>query len=97
MKRLDVQGFKDLANQLRFSLSDAEAQDIKNEFNVLIDQMDLLNKIDTEGVEPMVYPFDEETSFMREDVADQVLPVQEVLKNAPKTKNGFFVTQKVVG
>ena len=97
MKRLDVQGFKDLANQLRFSLSDAEAQDIKNEFNVLIDQMDLLNKIDTEGNEPMVYPFDEETSFMREDVADQVLPVQEVLKNAPKTKNGFFVTQKVVG
>lgn len=97
MKRLDVQGFKDLANQLRFSLSDAEAQDIKNEFDVLIDQMDLLNKIDTEGIEPMVYPFDEVTSFMREDVADQVLPVQEVLKNAPKTKNGFFVTQKVVG
>ena len=97
MKRLDVQGSKDLANQLRFSLSDAEAQDIKNEFDVLIDQMDLLNKIDTEGIEPMVYPFDEETSFMREDVADQVLPVQEVLKNAPKTKNGFFVTQKVVG
>ena len=97
MKRLDVQGFKDLANQLRFSLSDAEAQDIKNEFDVLIDQMDLLNKIDTEGIEPMVYPFDEETSFMREDVAYQVLPVQEVLKNAPKTKNGFFVTQKVVG
>ena len=97
MKRLDVQGFKDLANQLRFSLSDAEAQDIKNEFDVLIDQMDLLNKIDTEGVEPMVYPFVEETKFMREDVADQVLPVQEVVKNAPKTKNGFFVTQKVVG
>lgn len=97
MKRLDVQGFKDLANQLRFSLSDAEAQDIKNEFDVLIDQMDLLNKIDTEVIEPMVYPFDEETSYMREDVADQVLPVQEVLKNAPKTKNGFFVTQKVVG
>ena len=97
MKRLDVQGFKDLANQLRFSLSDAEAQDIKNEFDVLISQMRLLDKINTEQVEPMVYPFDEETSFMREDVADQVLPVQEVLKNAPKAKNGFFVTQKVVG
>lgn len=97
MKRLDGQGFKDLANQLRFSLSDEEANDIKNEFDVLIDQMDLLNKIDTEGVEPMVYPFDEETSFLREDVADQVLPVKEVLKNAPKEKNGFFVTQKVVG
>lgn len=97
MKRLDVQGFKELANQLRFDLTDAEANDIKNEFDVLMEQIDLLNKIDTEGVEPMVYPFDEETSFLREDVADHALPVKEVLKNAPKAKNGFFVTQKVVG
>lgn len=97
MKRLDEQEVKDLATQLRFSLTIEEANDIKNEFDVLLEQIDLLNKIDTEGVEPMVYPFDQETSFLREDVADQVLPVQEVLKNAPKTKNGFFVTQKVVG
>lgn len=97
MKILDAQGFKDLANQLRFSLSDEEAQAIKDEFDILINQIDLLSKIDTDGVETMVYPFDEETHFLREDIADQVLPVNEVLKNAPKTKNGFFVTQKVVG
>ena len=97
MKEMDVQGFKALALQCRFELSDEEALDIKKEFDVLISQMRLLDKINTEQVEPMVYPFEEETSFMREDVADQVLPVQEVLKNAPKTKNGFFVTQKVVG
>lgn len=97
MKILNAQGFKDLASELRFALSDEEAQAIKDEFDILINQIDLLSQIDTEGVEPMVYPFDEETHFLREDVADQVLPINEVLKNAPKTKNGFFVTQKVVG
>ena len=97
MKEMDVQGFKALALQCRFELSDEEAYDIKNEFDVLISQMRLLDKIDTENVEPMVYPFEEPTSFLREDVVENVLPIKEVLKNAPKEKNGFFVTQKVVG
>lgn len=97
MKEMDVKGFKALALQCRFELSDEEAQDIKNEFDVLISQMRLLDKIDTENVEPMVYPFEEPTSFLREDVIENVLPIKEVLKNAPKEKNGFFVTQKVVG
>ncbi len=88
--------FINLAHQLRFDLSDKEAQDIADEFSVLIDQMDLLNKIDTQGVEPMVYPFEEPTSFMREDEVNHVLSAQEALKNAPSTKNGFFVTKKVV-
>ena len=37
------------------------------------------------------------TSFLREDEVEHVLELKEVLKNAPKQKNGFFVTQKVVG
>ncbi len=88
--------FKSLAKQLRFELTDAEAKNIADEFSVLIHQMNLLNDIDTTQVEPMVYPFEEPTTFMREDVVDQVLPVQEALRNAPSSKNGFFVTKKVV-
>ena len=88
--------FKSLAKQLRFELTDEEAQNISDEFEILIDQMNLLNAIDTDTVSPMVYPFEEPTSFMREDVADQVLSAQEALKNAPSSKNGFFVTKKVV-
>lgn len=88
--------FKSLAKQLRFELTDEEALSIADEFTVLINQMNLLNAIDTQGVEPMVYPIEEATSFMREDVADQILSAQEALKNAPSSKNGFFVTKKVV-
>lgn len=88
--------FKSLAKQLRFELTDEEALSIADEFTVLINQMNLLNAIDTQGVEPMVYPIEEATCFMREDVADQILSAQEALKNAPSSKNGFFVTKKVV-
>ncbi|KAF0224393.1 MAG: aspartyl/glutamyl-tRNA(Asn/Gln) amidotransferase subunit C [Erysipelotrichaceae bacterium] len=96
MEKQSKSYFIHLAHQLRFDLGDKEAQDITDEFNILIDQMDLLNKIDTQGVEPMVYPFEEPTSFMREDVVNHVLSALEALKNAPSSKNGFFVTKKVV-
>lgn len=92
----DAAYFKQLANQIRFDLSDEEALDIAREFEVLIKQMDLLDKIDTDQVKPMVYPFEEPTSFMREDVVDEVLTQEEALMNAPQAKNGFFVTKKVV-
>ena len=92
----DPNYFKKLALQLRFELSDDEAKAIADEFGVLIAQMDLLNQIDTNGVEPMVYPFEEETSFLREDEVAKVLSQEEALSNAPKAKNGFFVTKKVV-
>lgn len=88
--------FKNLAKQLRFELTDAEAQAIADEFSVLIDQMSLLDHIDTASVEPMVYPFEEATSFLRDDEPNQVLSAQDALKNAPSSKNGFFVTKKVV-
>lgn len=88
--------FKQLATQLRFDLTQEEAIDIANEFDVLTQQMALLDKIDTEGIEPMVYPFEEPTSFMREDLVENVLTQEEALKNAPFSKNGFFVTKKVV-
>jgi len=88
--------FKNLAKQIRFNLSDEEALDIANEFEVLLDQMRLLEKIDTDQVKEMVYPFEDETSFMREDEVDEVLSLDQVLLNAPNSRNGFFVTKKVV-
>ena len=92
----DAVYFKQLANQIRFDLSDEEALDIAFEFEVLIKQMELLDKIDTNQVKPMVYPFEEPTTFMREDVVTEVLSQEEALMNAPQAKNGFFVTKKVV-
>lgn len=88
--------FKQLAKQLRFDLSDQEAQDIVAEFDTLLNQLSLLETIDTEGVTEMILPFEEETTFMREDTVKNVFTVEEAMANAPKSKNDYFVTVKVV-
>ena len=93
MEQID---FKALAHQLMFDLSDAEVRDIENEFNTLLKQMDLMNAIDTDGVEPQVYCLDDETTFIRDDQVSNVFTQQQALANAPKVRDGHFVVPKVV-
>ena len=85
-----------LAQQLMLRLTDDEAENIIAEFDTLLKQLDLLNQIDTTNVEEMIYPFEEPTSFFREDIVDHVLPIEEALYNAPVEDEGYFVIPKVV-
>ena len=93
---MEIKEIKDLASRLMFKLSDEEAQLIVDEFELLDKQLSILNEIDTEGVEEMIYPFDVETSFLREDEVSHVLDKELALSNATKVKEGHIVVPKVV-
>ncbi len=86
----------ELADELNFSLSELEIVEISEEFNVLMDQIDLLNAINTEKIEPMVYPFEEPIVYFREDVVNHVLPVNEALKNTQNKQDGYVIVPKVI-
>lgn len=88
--------FKELALNLMFEINDEQEIEISKEFEILTRQIDLLSKVDTTNVSEMVYPFDVETTFMRNDEDVDVLEVEEVLKNVTKNKQGHFVVPKVV-
>ncbi|PKM64581.1 MAG: Asp-tRNA(Asn)/Glu-tRNA(Gln) amidotransferase GatCAB subunit C [Firmicutes bacterium HGW-Firmicutes-20] len=96
MERINKQKVFKLAEQLMLRLSDEEADNIIAEFDTLLKQLDLLNQIDTSNVEEMIYPFEEPTSFFREDIIDQVLSIEDALYNAPVEEEGYFVIPKVV-
>ena len=44
----------------------------------------------------MVYPFEMPTTFLREDVVENVCSQEDALKNAKAQKEGHFVVPKVV-
>lgn len=96
MEKYSKEYFKSLANQIMFDLSDEELEELQEEFKDLIKQMELLNKIDTDGVEPMVYPFEEATVYLREDVVTNVISKEDALANAPKALNDQIIVPKVV-
>lgn len=92
----DKNYFKKLASQLMFELSDVEAQEVLERFKTFEAQLSHLEAVDTEGIEPMIFPFDTPTSYLRADEVSGVLEQSEVLQNAPKVKEGHFVVPKVV-
>ena len=60
--------------------------------------MELLGEIDgLSEVEPMTFPFDVFTSFLREDVEGECLSKEEVLRNAKDVVDGQIKLPKVVG
>lgn len=69
---------------------------MQNEFKVLLQQIELLDGIDTEGVEEMIYPFEAETTFLREDSVDNVISQDAALANVKSVKAGHVHVPKVV-
>lgn len=97
MEKLSKSEILGLANELHFTLDDQEIYEVMDEFEVLMQQLAMIEALDTSNVTEMVYPLDSVVAIMREDNANHVLPVEAVLKNAPKTKDNFVVVPKVVG
>lgn len=95
-EKKDREYFRKLAHQLMFDLSDEEADGIVKEFGELETQMSLLDQVNTDDTEEMIYPFEDETAFLRDDVVSNVISQQDAMKNVKKNLEGHFVLPKVV-
>ncbi len=95
-EKKDREYFRKLAHQLMFDLSDEEADSIVEEFSTLERQMALLDAVNTDGVEEMIYPFEDDTDFLRDDVVTNVISQDDAVANVKKKLEGHFVLPKVV-
>lgn len=95
-EKKDREYFKKLAHQLMFDLSDEEADGIVKEFGELETQMSLLDQVNTDDTEEMIYPFEQATTFLRDDVVKNVISQADAMKNVKKNLEGHFVLPKVV-
>ena len=57
--------------------------------------MEELGEVDTDGIEPLVSPFDE-GMLLREDKVVEANQSTAILENAPDKEFGYFVVPKVV-
>ena len=94
MEKFSTEYFHKLANDLKFDLSDEEIEELKKDFVAV--EVSLFEKVDTDGVEPMVYPFEAPTTFLREDVVSDVLSQEDALKNVKDARMGHVHVPKVV-
>ena len=73
--------------KLKFDKKSAEK--MKSDLDIIIGFVDSISKIDTTGVEPLIY-MSEETNVLRADKSKQEVSQQEALKNAPQKDSDYF-------
>lgn len=77
----------------KLELSDEEKEQAKKDMGSMLDYIDKLNGLDTDGVEPMSHVFPVDNVF-REDVVTNGDDRERILSNAPEEKDGAFVVPK---
>ena len=98
MKEINLDVLKDAANRLLFDMSDEEYATLLAEFNVLTKQMETIGKIEgLDGYEPMTFPFECETTFLRDDEPTEPLDRDDALSNAGSVMDNQIKLPKVVG
>lgn len=79
----------------KLELSQEEKEHAKKDMGSMLDYIDKLNELDTEGVEPMSHVFPVNNVF-REDVVVNGDDRENILLNAPAEKDGCFKVPKTV-
>ncbi|MBQ2886878.1 MAG: Asp-tRNA(Asn)/Glu-tRNA(Gln) amidotransferase subunit GatC [Alphaproteobacteria bacterium] len=92
---VDNETVKHIAFLSRLRVEESKAEETKQEFNKILDWVEELSEVNTDGVEPMV-SVHTEPNEPREDVVTAKNMNEAVLANAPAKEFGYFVVPKVV-
>jgi aspartyl-tRNA(Asn)/glutamyl-tRNA(Gln) amidotransferase subunit C len=84
-----------LSKLSRLEFSDEAKENIKEDLKKMIDFVEHLNDVDTDGIEPLIHVNPEKNIF-RADEVTQKLSQKEALKNAPSHDDFYFKVPKVV-
>ena len=77
----------------KLELSEEEKEQAKRDMETMLDYIDTLNELDTEGIEPMSHVFPIHNVF-REDVVVNGDDRENMLANAPEQKDGCYKVPK---
>jgi len=84
-----------VARLARLGLSDDEMDRLASELDHILDAMQALRQLDTSAIPPtaQVIPLQ---NVMRNDVSRPCAPLEDVLRNAPATRDGQFLVPPVL-
>jgi aspartyl-tRNA(Asn)/glutamyl-tRNA(Gln) amidotransferase subunit C len=92
---VDLPTVRKIASLARIAVTDAEAEAIVPELNNILDWVEQLGAIDTEGVAPLAAVIPNHLR-LRDDVVTDGDRRDQVLANAPQAEHGFFAVPKVI-
>ena len=84
-----------VADLARLDLDDASIDKFAGQIGTILDYVDKLNEVDTEGIRPTSHAISLTNAF-REDEPNEHLERDQALSNAPEIEDGSFIVPKII-
>ena len=94
-ERLSADEVRQIAALARISMNDEEIEIMRGQMVNILNNIDVLNNVDTDGVNPTGHSVDVR-SVMRKDECRVSLEPEDVLLNAPISEDGFIRVRSVL-
>jgi aspartyl-tRNA(Asn)/glutamyl-tRNA(Gln) amidotransferase subunit C len=92
---VDTATVRRIAHLSRIAVQDEEVAHLQSELNAILDFVEELRGVDVEGVEPMTSVMPMQLKKREDEVTDGFI-ADEIVANAPRREDHFFVVPKVV-
>lgn len=93
--KVDKETLEKVAHLARLSIKPEEEVQLLKDMGEILNWVDKLSEVDTEGVEPITH-MTQEINVLRADKAEKTIEREEALKNAPDQDGQFFKVPKVL-
>ena len=92
---VDTDTVRRVAKLARIAVDESEVEPLAGELNTILDWVEQLGEVDVDGVEPMTSVTPMQLKRREDDVTDGDRQ-DDILLNAPESREGFFAVPKVV-
>jgi aspartyl-tRNA(Asn)/glutamyl-tRNA(Gln) amidotransferase subunit C len=86
---LSIEEVRKVAELARLELSPEEQETLTTQLRAVLEYVNQLQQVNTDGVEPLAHPL-EVSNVFRADELQPSLPVDAALANAPKRSGDFY-------
>ena len=93
--RLTTDEVRHIAALARVGMTDRDIQLMGEEMSHILENFDVLDQVDTDGVEPTGHSVGL-SSVMRDDEATESLPIEDMLANAPAREEDLIRVRAVL-
>ncbi|HIQ94677.1 TPA: aspartyl/glutamyl-tRNA amidotransferase subunit C [Candidatus Ventrenecus avicola] len=98
MSKFTKEMIDDYADKLLIGLTEEEKDMIVSEFDIIDESIQAVTEIpNISSVEPMTHALDDFEFQLREDVAQESIPIDDLLRNSDDEDGAEIVVPKVVG
>ena len=92
---LEKEDIEKIAHLARLGISSDDVPDYARNLSNILDLVEQMNAVDTEGVTPMAHPLDEPQRLRADEVTEQDQR-EHFQENAPLVESGLFLVPQVI-